>query len=321
MIETILVPLDGSALGERALPYALRLARAVGARLLLLHAVADLDLLSRLEATRGITLHLERHLDALRRSGVAATSRVAHLLPASAILATLRDDHADLIVMATHGRGVLGRWVFGSVADDVIRQAGVPVVLVSAACDRAWAEDRPLRVLVPLDGSSASEAALAAVGALCGAVGGDLWLVRAIEEPFDRGVRYDPEGTPTPSQAGAHDLEEALRYLEAVAGRLGDAFPSIDILADVGEASQVIAETAQRADADLIAMATHGRAGIARLAEGSVSAQVVAQARCPVMLVRVSAPSACQSEASRDATRGAGAGRSQVGEAGPTVDG
>ena len=62
--------------------------------------------------------------------------------------------------MSTHGRSAPGRWVYGSVADRVLRRASVPALLVPANCERQWPADGPLHVLVPLDGSDFAQEAL-----------------------------------------------------------------------------------------------------------------------------------------------------------------
>ena len=86
MMKTVLVPLDGSALAERALPYALRLAQAMTARLLLLHATSDLALLTRLEAEFEMIVNWSR---TLRRCGGVGSMRtperkmVSHCRPSS----------------------------------------------------------------------------------------------------------------------------------------------------------------------------------------------------------------------------------------------
>ena len=64
---------------------------------------------------------------------------------------------AGLVVMTTHGRSGLGRWLYGSVADQVLRRTDVPVLLVPAAGDRAWAAGTLRQILVPLDGSALAE--------------------------------------------------------------------------------------------------------------------------------------------------------------------
>ena len=63
--------------------------------------------------------------------------------------------------MSSHGRGGLGRWLYGSTAEEVLRQAPrTPVLLVSATCEASWRNDRIRKILVPLDGSRWAEQAL-----------------------------------------------------------------------------------------------------------------------------------------------------------------
>ncbi len=69
----------------------------------------------------------------------------------------------DLVVMSTHGRSGIRRWIYGSVADEVMRRAPVPVLLVPAACPGEWPSNRAPRVLLPLDGSELAEGALGLV--------------------------------------------------------------------------------------------------------------------------------------------------------------
>src|ERR1051326_3917222 len=80
--------------------------------------------------------------------------------PTDEILEQVRSARADLVVMATHGRSGLGRWLYGSVADEVLRRASVPIFLVPPGSYEPWSADRAPRILVPLDGSQLSQAAL-----------------------------------------------------------------------------------------------------------------------------------------------------------------
>ena len=127
MNKPVLVPLDGSDLAERALPYAATLARASGSPLLLLHVLTPTP-------PRGGELV---HEDAARAqlNAVAERLRTDGLVVEAVVSSTLRGRVAqvitdvaqrhgcELIVMSTHGRGGLGRWLYGSVADEVIAMA------------------------------------------------------------------------------------------------------------------------------------------------------------------------------------------------------
>jgi nucleotide-binding universal stress UspA family protein len=134
----IVVPLDGSPLAEAALPYATSLARAFGARLMLLRGLIhfggfDIAHLSlnpkRLDAERiEVEAYLEERVAAVRRAGVEAETFLLRDPGLAEAIANRAED--DLIVMTTNGRGGLDRQVFGSVADKVVRSATCPVMVI-----------------------------------------------------------------------------------------------------------------------------------------------------------------------------------------------
>jgi nucleotide-binding universal stress UspA family protein len=141
-VERVVVPLDGSELSERALPYAASIARAFDVSALLLRVVTQpsaVEFFHHPEAMEFVHQSRDRdreeaadYLDArvteLHRAGIEAQALVAaDSAPAQAI--TDRAE-GDLVVMCTHGRGVLGRSVFGSVADKVVRGGAQPVLLI-----------------------------------------------------------------------------------------------------------------------------------------------------------------------------------------------
>lgn len=276
MARTILLPHDGSRLAERAVPFAAALAKASGARIVLFREaeVFSMDQLPELE----VTAVAER----LRAQGVTADPVVDHLreddVPA-AILEAARAQHADLVVMSTHGRGGLGRWLYGSVADRVLRDAELPVLLVPAAAERPWPGDRPLRVLVPLDGSELAESALEAVERLV-TLASTLHLLRVVELPtYAEAFSYSGYSL----EAG---LADAQVYLEDLAEAKLPAERSREIEVRGGFPAVTIDILAREREIDLIAMATHGRGGLARLVLGSVAARVLQRAVVPLLVVR-----------------------------------
>jgi nucleotide-binding universal stress UspA family protein len=141
MYGRLLVTLDGSALGEKAVPHAVALARAFGATLDLLRVVplalpegpSDAGAVSALaqeaDEAAGYLGSLRGELAA---AGLDCRTSVRSGDVADEILRHAEEIEADLIVMSTHGRSGLGRWVYGSVADRVLRQAETPVLLVRA---------------------------------------------------------------------------------------------------------------------------------------------------------------------------------------------
>lgn len=157
MYRCIVVPLDGSDLAESALPQAIDLARLTGAPIHLLHVVD----VTRLERYGPYVLALEysgvepvladeqaeakaylQQVEArLSDAGLLVTSEIRPGRVAREVVAALRPG--DLVVMASHGRGGLSRWLLGSVAEDVVRHATVPVLLVKAEPETLAGKGKP----------------------------------------------------------------------------------------------------------------------------------------------------------------------------------
>ena len=142
MINKILVPLDGSALAAKALPYAEEFAHKFQAELLLvwvLHplmhfsdeAVEVYEQIRKVEKEEAKT-YLKTAPLALNRLHLQPQTKVLEGPVAQTILDAAVEEGADLIIMSTHGRSGLGRWVFGSVASKVLQRAPCPVFLVKA---------------------------------------------------------------------------------------------------------------------------------------------------------------------------------------------
>src|SRR5262249_37090273 len=153
-----------------------------------------------------------------------------------------------LVIMATHGRSGLGRWVFGSVAARVLARAPAPVLLV-----RAWQgvhgpalPAMAPRVLVPLDGSAFAEEALPAARGLARALGGALTLLRCVRE--------------------AHDVVVAGR--ETVAETVNDPLTSMGAYVAPREVQQVITYTTQEFEAEQGAALDYLKGVEEKLAEG-----------------------------------------------------
>jgi universal stress protein A len=137
-VRTVLHPTDFSERSERAFGVACALARACGARLVVLHVAAP-QAAPVVEGTFiplvGEDLSaLEEKLRQLRPTdpGVAVTHRLAQGDPAQEILQAAEDTDIGLIVLGTHGRRGLSRLLLGSVAEQVVRRAACPVVTVKA---------------------------------------------------------------------------------------------------------------------------------------------------------------------------------------------
>ena len=142
MYSRILVPLDTSDLAEQALPHAEALARRLNAELQLLTVIHtppeeaasagapadefDPRALEGQEYLQGLAARLTG-------DGVRVKTRIRRGDIAEEIMAHAVETRCDLIVVCTHGRSGLGRWVYGSIADRLLRYAPVPVLLVRAS--------------------------------------------------------------------------------------------------------------------------------------------------------------------------------------------
>lgn len=254
MFDHVIVPIDGSQLADSALAPASELARRLDARLVLLQAVHpdDLDVARGELATRAENL------------GLPETEIVLDPLngPVGALRDAVEARAGSVVCMTTHGRGGLGRALFGSVAEEALREVGGPFVLVGPGASPDAAVPGP--VLVPLDGSHRSESILPLVTSWASALGVGVWIV-TVTEPAD---------SARVAASGDDLVEEA--YVERVASALPTDLPSVDweVLHGTDPAAAIVQFAAQRG-CSTVALATHGRSGLARVVAGSVATAVV----------------------------------------------
>lgn len=308
-ITTILVPLDGSELAEQALPLATALARASGAELHLMHVFVPYAARADMPGAVIDNTEMERRLEEQSTEYLrAVTERVSKELPehvhadpvrtrpirspyseSVAVVDRLRRAAArlkpDLIVLATHARGGLGRAWLGSVADALIRRVNVPTLLVHPREDVPVPASTFRHILVPLDGSTLAEESIPLVARLATLCGARVTLLRVV---IPRLVVGQPSYV---VQFDVQLLEEyerdAERYVESEAARLRESVANVEsvvLLAD--NPPRAILDWADQQGADLIAMSTHGRSGFRRFMLGSVADKVVRSAQVPVLLTR-----------------------------------
>jgi nucleotide-binding universal stress UspA family protein len=129
-VGRILVPVDGSALAESALPWAGRLAGLLGAQIVLLHVYPTGPIGLRTwhqQKFEAIDRRMTQFCRAFKKKGRKAVFHVESGDPAARILACARPN--DLILTTTHGAGGFNRWIFGSVAEKLIHESPVPVLV------------------------------------------------------------------------------------------------------------------------------------------------------------------------------------------------
>jgi nucleotide-binding universal stress UspA family protein len=276
----ILVSLDGTPQAERALRYAEVLVRSVGGQLQLFRASVG----------GGPLDYIERALDSiakrLQETGVPTEWNVVAGDAVPAILKAARSWQPDFIAMATTRSSGLDRWLNDGVADAIVRSAEVPVLVVPPDREHPSARMSPVRIMVPLDGSAIAEEALGPAVALARSLHADLILLRAIEE--------DNPGS----------AQEAEHYIQKVLDGVRAALPQRQVLAHVATESPTIAIAQAAVDlgADLIAMSTRGRGGLARAVLGSTATATLERSIVPLLLFGPAAVTASLSTSRKIAT-------------------
>ena len=300
--RTILVPVDGSTLAEQALPLAVSVARACGAKIVTAHvhhhAFGDDGRSGLLSGDLDVKLR-EREIAYVE--GVARTlashnvkTETAFLEPpvVQALLDEARLVRAELIVMATHGYSGLAHAWLGSVTDEMVRRSPVPLVLVRPRTenDTARVASELGKILVPLDGSRLAEQVLAPASILADAAGAEMVLLQVVEPAGSSPALAAVSGMEQ-SKMVAHlvdsQVADARSYLEKQAARL--PLDPDRIRTEVLVAPQpavAMLDFADRLGVSLIALSTHGRSGIADLLLGSMADKVLRGASIPVMFLR-----------------------------------
>ena len=288
-------------MAEQALRVAVALARRRGAALRLVHVhvpnpadpiyveglpVID-DHLHPLRRRHELT-YLERARDRLA-AGVSASVVLLDGSPAATLADHARAMGATLVVMTTHGRRGFERAWLGSVADEMIRTCPVPVLLVSARSGGAAGDFR--RIVVPLDGSPLSEGILKhALYLAAPHPSAELVLIDVVQPaPSDTWLKDGLIASDPAEQIHATRVQEEQHYLDGVARTLTAEGARVQTRVRVGsDVASAILDAARTEEADIVALATHGRSGLTRLALGSVAQKVVREATTPILVFRPS---------------------------------
>jgi nucleotide-binding universal stress UspA family protein len=290
----ILVGTDGSEAADEAVDFAARLAHEHDGELILCYAVnwlppvanaADAGsmidpapILAELRAAG--EAYIDRAARRAKAAGVAPQHRVVEGAAAPSILDLARDEGCTLIVMATHGRAGLEHFFVGSTTEAVLRGSTIPVLTIRAGKHTARPGRCFERIIVGIDDSEPSDAALATVVdfpaedrrhvLLCG-VAGSAFVVG--------GREY--------RQAAIDELhEETERVVETALATAGKRGRSFEVRVVDGRTAPALIAAAEQEKADLIVLGSHGRRGLRRLFLGSVAENVVQSASIPVLVVR-----------------------------------
>ena len=299
MFAHLLVPLDGSGLAETTLPYVRTLAHGSGDR-------AYVTLLHLVERGAPSSVHGARHLTTVPDAEAYLTEIAERFRAEGITVDTHVDtneggdtagrivDHAaemgvDLVVLCAHGRSGLGRWLFGSIAQKVLAVGIAPVLMVLPT---SGTEPRPpalRQILLPLDGTPDAEIALPLAADLARAMGGTMHLVLVVPTvgslsgAMSSIARFSPKVTAELLESAGSD---AVVYLRDLASTLTAQGVAVETSIARDDPATAILDQAKRVRADLIVMATHGRAGMGGAWAGSVSNKVLARSPGPFLLIR-----------------------------------
>jgi nucleotide-binding universal stress UspA family protein len=298
MFKRLFVAVDDAQCSEDAVHLALELAQSWQASVTIAHVLAEPhlgmgndELVN--QAQQGQSL-LAPWQELLQVADIAGSARLVYgANVAQTIVMEAETSGADLIVMGTHGRQGLERWLEGSVAEAVVRLAHLPILITHSGAVIGL----PQRVLVALDGSATGEQALVLAEQLAPLAKASalsiearrfkLFLTHVVPDETDDG----DERNNAPDQVNAEGDTEGDWYLGqhilARAQSLTHLPTSSHLLAQGGRRiAEVLLAEAEARNADLIVMGTHGRRGLARWLFGSVAHEVIAGASIPVLLTR-----------------------------------
>ena len=295
MYEKILVPLDGSDLAEIALPYAEELAGALGCEITLIHVSESAD--EKYENMH--QLYIEKIVEAtiqgaekFRKNKRAKKIKVSsvHLTGhvAEQIVDYADKENNSLIVMTTHGRSGIRRWILGNVAAKVVRATDRPIALIRAKDTPPEARaERINKILVPLDGSKASEVVIPHVSELASKLKAEVVLFQVVAPSY---FVYAIPGEAVLQPHSPEDLQNMIEnsklYLDKVGAEFRDKGIETTSEVGIGGPAEEIIRISDEIQVDMVAMSTHGHSSISLWAFGSNADKVLHAGDTPVLLVR-----------------------------------
>ncbi len=285
-MNKLLVPIDADNVSAKAISFAKTLLEE-GQTLSLLHVIRPLE-------SPRVIHHVGRKAveEILKESAVTALAQtlqsveqdhIPHTLQyvfgePSHVIAKYADDH-DLVVMGTHGRGLITGFLLGSVSNAVLKKASCPVLLVPNGYEIS---EEIKTILVAVDGSETSRRAAQSAMHLARKTNARCILVHVVTPP----VLYSPEL----ADMIREDREELVRIGEELLWQyenqfMHDQIPCMKKVA-IGNPAQIINEVAEDEKADVIALGYKGLNWMAEQIMGSVTYKLIHQAKIPLLIVK-----------------------------------
>jgi nucleotide-binding universal stress UspA family protein len=292
--QRLLVPLDGSPLAERALPPTIALARAFSrAKPCEIHLLRIVPpIMMALEPTLySETIHLAEAESAnyladlqeqWQHEEIVIKTAVATGSPAETIINYAQENSIQLIIISSHGRSGLSRWVYGSVTEKVLRNACCATLVIRQELP---ADTAPFKkIMICLDGSETAEKVLPPALMLAENSGAEVVLYRAVL-PAALFMEMDTAGQLL-ENVYALERDEAEAYLRSTLESLQPTPLRITTQTATGSAAEAIIDFAASENVDLIAMSSHGRSGLSRWVHGSVAEKVLRGASCATLILQ-----------------------------------
>lgn len=294
LFKHFLIATDGSAGSEKAVRVGLELAARLGAKVQIIHVLehgeepADPGLRTRLTMLRDIDRHhgklaLEQAAELAHKRGVEFRALQPTGYPEQMIVQKAADF--DLVVLGTHGRSGVRRWVMGSVAEAVLSRSSKPVLVVHESFMPPTLEPEATpyqHLLIATDGSECSQQATEYGLRLAEALGAEVTFLSVVSS------LTRPQGAGLPlSQALSLVEEDAQTQAEAMLEQVRARAQQAGVTARVKlmQGRPVDAIVKQALLHDLLVMGTHGRTGLDRLMMGSVAEGAVRRCQTPVLVV------------------------------------
>lgn len=263
MYQRILVPVDGSGFSEQLITAAAKVAQASGAELALLRVIDSGD------DAAAATAYVEALAAPLGAKALCVRCGAAGV--ATAVRDEAHRVAGTLVAMCSHGRSGAMQLMFGSVALQVLRELGEPLVVFRPQPHGATALPRIARVVLPLDGSEVSESIVPQAAALAKWLGARLVLVSVVTTA----LKIDPN-------VASGDVQES-GYVRSKARDIADRH-GVAVGWEVlhGDPKQAIPSFVRSLGDAMLAMTTHGHTGLRGVIAGSVTAQCLRDAGVPV---------------------------------------
>jgi nucleotide-binding universal stress UspA family protein len=288
MIKKILIPLDGSEIGELALVYAKELACTMDLEVQMACATERQD-----EPTlRMCGLYLEGVAERLQTQVKRVNPRsniktvIVDGAPGEAVIDYSEKEAIDLVIITSHGGSGIMPWAMGSTANKIMQRCQAPVLMVRAS--KSLLKRKPVKVfkkiLLPVDGSTSGEASLELVKSIAASLNSEVILVFVVENVQYVHTIGGPDHFAYTEQQIELMKEEGRAYTEKVQRTLKGI--SVKSIVRVGEPAHEILKAATEENVNLIAMASHGKHGVTRWMLGSVSDKILHAGKEPILLVK-----------------------------------